>query len=73
LESRQSWTINGARLAVAAPWAVLLAMSSQPDAVHAFASADGALVLGAGAAACVVAFRVMLRIGRLPGERRVLA
>jgi tight adherence protein B len=73
LESRQSWTINGARLAVAAPWAVLLSMSSHPDAVHAFASADGALVLGAGAAACVVAFRVLLRIGRLPGERRVLA
>ena len=73
LESRQSWTINGARLAVAAPWLVLLAMSTQRGAVRAFASLDGALVLGGGAAACIVAFRVMLRIGRLPGERRVLA
>ncbi|MGN0065832.1 MAG: type II secretion system F family protein, partial [Nocardioides sp.] len=31
LESRQAWTVNGARLAVAAPWAVLLMMSFQPD------------------------------------------
>ena len=27
LESRQAWTVNGARLAVAAPWLVLLFMS----------------------------------------------
>ena len=29
LESRQAWTVNGARLAVAAPWVVLLLMSFQ--------------------------------------------
>lgn len=73
LESRQSWTVNGARLAVAAPWLVLLAMSTRRDAVAAFASTDGAIVLGAGAVACVVAYRLMQRIGRLPSERRVLA
>ena len=38
LESRQSWTVNGARLAVVAPWAVLLAMSFQREAVARFAS-----------------------------------
>jgi tight adherence protein B len=73
LESRQSWTINGARLAVAAPWLVLMAMSLQRDVIHRFASADGALVLGGGAMLCVVAYRLMLRIGRLPVEARVLA
>jgi len=73
LESRQSWTINGARLAVAAPWLVLMAMSLQRDVVGRFASADGALVLGGGAVACVVAYRLMLRIGRLPVEPRILA
>lgn len=73
LESRQSWTINGARLAVAAPWLVLMAMSLQRDVIGRFASADGALVLGGGAAACVIAYRLMLRIGRLPIEQRVLA
>lgn len=73
LESRQSWTINGARLAVAAPWLVLMAMSLQRDVIGRFASVDGAVVLGGGAVLCVVAYRMMLRIGRLPVERRVLA
>jgi tight adherence protein B len=73
LESRQSWTINGARLAVAAPWLVLMAMSLQRDVVGQFASSDGALVLGGGAVLCVVAYRLMLRIGRLPVEPRILA
>lgn len=73
LESRQSWTINGARLAVAAPWLVLMAMSLQRDVIGRFATADGALVLGGGATACLIAYRLMLRIGRLPVEQRVLA
>jgi len=73
LESRQSWTVNGARLAVAAPWAVLLAMSFQRDVVARFATPTGAVVLVVGAVLCVVAFRLMLWIGRLPTERRVLA
>lgn len=73
LESRQSWTINGARLAVAAPWLVLMAMSLQRDVIGRFASADGAFVLGGGAVMCVVAYRLMLRIGRLPVEPRILA
>jgi tight adherence protein B len=30
------------------------------------------LLLGIGAAVCVVAYRLMLHIGRLPEERRVL-
>ncbi|MFL6090080.1 MAG: type II secretion system F family protein [Aeromicrobium sp.] len=72
LESRQSWTINGARLAVAAPWLVLMAMSLQRDVIGRYASVDGALVLGSGAAVCVIAYRLMLRIGRLPLEPRIL-
>lgn len=73
LESRQSWTVNGARLAVAAPWLVLLSLSAQEDAIERYATASGALVLGVGSAACVVAYRLMLHLGRLPAERRVMA
>lgn len=72
LESRQSWTINGARLAVVAPWAVLIAMSLQRDVVARYASPTGAVVLAVGAFLCVVAYRLMLWLGRLPMERRVL-
>jgi tight adherence protein B len=73
LEARQAWTVNGARLAVASPWLVLLFMSFQSEVIHRYASPGGVLVLGVGAAACVVAYRLMMRIGRLPTERRILS
>lgn len=73
LESRQAWTVNGARLAVAAPWVVLLLMSLQSDVIRRYASPTGVVVLGVGAALCVVAYRLMMRIGRLPTERRILS
>jgi tight adherence protein B len=72
LESRQAWTVNGARLAVAAPWLVLLFMSFQTEVIHRYASAAGVLVLALGAGLCLVAYRLMMRIGRLPVERRIL-
>lgn len=73
LESRQSWTVNGARLAVGAPWAVLLFMCLQQDVVQRFATTAGLVVLASGAVLCVVAYRLMLWIGRLPTEKRILA
>jgi len=72
LEARQSWTVNGARLAVAAPWIVLALLASRPESVRAYDSGVGALVLATGGAVSVVAYRVMLLIGRLPEEERVL-
>lgn len=72
LEARQSWTVNGARVAVAAPWLVLSLLSTRPQAAAAYATSGGALVLLIGAAVSVVAYRLMLRIGRLPEEERVL-
>jgi tight adherence protein B len=72
LETRQSWTINAARLAVAAPWIVLAMLSTRPDAVQAYSRPTGVLVLLVGGALSLVAYRLMVRIGRLPDERRVL-
>jgi tight adherence protein B len=72
LESRQAWAVNGARLAVAAPWLVLLLLAFQPDVIGRYSSPGGVVVLIAGAACCLVAYRLMLRIGRLPTERRIL-
>ena len=73
LESRQAWTVNGARLAVAAPWLVLLFMSFQSEVIRRYASPAGVLVLAVGAGLCLVAYRLMMRIGRLPVERRILS
>lgn len=73
LESRQAWTVNGARLAVSAPWIVLLLMSFQTTAIRQYASPGGVVVLGIGLAVCVLAYWAMMRIGRLPVEKRILS
>ncbi len=73
LEARQSWAVNAARLAVAAPWLVLLLMCFQPEVISRYASPTGTIVLALGAGLCVVAYRLMMRIGRLPVETRVLS
>lgn len=73
LESRQAWTVNGARLAVSAPWIVLLMMSFQTTAIQQYASPGGVLVLGVGFGVCVLAYWAMMRIGRLPVEKRILS
>jgi tight adherence protein B len=73
LESRQAWAVNGARLAVAAPWLVLLMLSFQREVISRYASAGGVVVLLVGGVSCLVAYRLMVRIGRLPQERRILS
>jgi tight adherence protein B len=72
LETRQSWTVNAARLAAAAPWLVLLLLGSQSATLSSFDSSGGVLLLVAGGAVCATAYRLMLRLGRLPEEPRVL-
>jgi tight adherence protein B len=72
LETRQGWTINAARLAVAAPWIVLAMLSTRPDSLQAYSQPAGVLVLAIGGALSFVAYRVMVRVGRLPEEGRVL-
>ncbi|MGP5306761.1 type II secretion system F family protein [Brachybacterium alimentarium] len=72
LEARQSWTINAARLALVAPWAVLALMSTRPQAAQAYDSPMGMSMILIGAAVSLVAYRVMLRIARLPQDERVL-
>jgi tight adherence protein B len=72
LETRQGWAANGARIAVAAPWLLIGALSLNPSAVRAYNSPAGAAVLAIGGAISAVAYRMMMRIGRLPIEERVL-
>ncbi|GAA1725853.1 type II secretion system F family protein [Aeromicrobium alkaliterrae] len=73
LEARQSWTVNGARVAAAAPWLVLLSMAGRPEVVERYSTPTGAVIVLGGAVVCVAAYRLMIRIGRLPTERRVFA
>jgi tight adherence protein B len=71
--ARQSWTVAAARLAMAAPWLTLALLCTRPDAAAAYSSAAGAVVLIVAATLSVVAYGVMMRIGRLPDDERMLA
>lgn len=72
LLARQSWGINAARMAVAAPWLILILLATQSTTLEAYDTPTGAIILATGAVLSVLAYRLMLRIGRLPQERRVL-
>jgi tight adherence protein B len=61
-----------ALLAVAAPWLVLTLLSTRSESVEAYDRPAGTAVLVVGAVSSVLAYRVMIAIGRLPEERRVL-
>ncbi|WP_026550496.1 type II secretion system F family protein [Arthrobacter sp. Br18] len=71
LEARQSWTVNAARLAVTAPWFVLMLLATRPEAVRAYNTATGSLVLLGGLVVSVLCYRIMLKIGALPQDERV--
>jgi tight adherence protein B len=72
IEARQSWTVNAARLAVAAPWITLALLCTRPETVRAYSTVAGSVVLAVAAVLSVVAYRAMLAVGRLPSEPRVL-
>lgn len=64
--ARQSWTVNGARLAVAAPWITVLLLSSRSDAARVYQSSAGLRILISCAGLSLIAYLVMQRIGKLP-------
>jgi len=70
VEARQSWVVNAARLGVAAPWIVLLLLATRPEAAIAYNSVAGGILITVGLVVTVVAYRVMLALGRLPEEKR---
>lgn len=73
VEAKQSWIRGAAVLGVVAPWVILLLLALRPEGAQAYASPEGVAVIVAGAVVSVIAFRIMIRIGRLPEPRRWFA
>jgi len=72
IAARQSWTIAGSRLAVAAPWLILMVLSTRAEAAQAYRTSTGTTLILVSAAVTLIAYRVMVKMGRLPTEDRVL-
>lgn len=70
VESRQSWIRGAAVLGVSAPWVILALLAMRPEGAKAYGSPEGIVLILVGAAVSFVAYRVMLRLGRLPEPRR---
>lgn len=70
VESRQSWIRGAAVLGVVAPWVILGMLVMRPEGAKAYATPEGVGLVVAGAVVSFVAYRLMLRIGRLPEPRR---
>lgn len=68
--ARQSWTINGARLAVGAPWVVLILLCTRPGTSDAYATFIGTLIIVVSAVVTVLAYWLMMRLGSLPKQPR---
>jgi tight adherence protein B len=70
VEARQSWVLNSARLGVAAPWIVLVLLATRPEAAAAYNTTAGAVLVVGGLGVSVVAYQIMIGLGRIPEERR---
>ncbi|WP_353115361.1 type II secretion system F family protein [Microbacterium sp.] len=70
VEARQSWIRGAAVLGTVAPWVILALLVMRPEGATAYATPEGVLVICAGAGVSVVAYRIMVRIGRLPEPSR---
>ena len=73
VSAKQSWVVASARLAVFAPWLILLMLSMRQETADAFSKGSGFIVLFIGLVASIAAFRLVKFLGKLPTQRRNLS
>ncbi len=71
IEVKHGWIKNSAHLSAAAPWILLLLLSTQPSTAAAYSKPTGAMILIAGLVMTGIAYIWMNRLGRLPQTPRV--
>ena len=71
--TRQGWTVSAARLAVAAPWATALVLSTRASTASVYTSPGGIRMLASCAVVSVFAYCAMMFIAKLPPDSRLLA
>jgi tight adherence protein B len=71
IEVKHGWIKNSAHLSAAAPWILLLLLSTQPTTAAAYSTSAGIAILIAGLVMTAIAYVWMNRLGRLPQTPRV--
>jgi len=72
IEARRSWVVTSARAAAVAPWVVLGLFALRPGALAAYRNGTGAIVIAVGGLLTFCGYRLMLNVGRLPEEKRLV-
>ncbi len=73
IQAKQGWVLGTAKIAVAAPWLIVVLLSVRPENAVAYSSLQGSMLLLAGLAASVVAVYLIAKIGKTDEQIRVLA
>lgn len=71
ISAKQGWIRNSAHLSSAAPWILLILLSTQPSTAQAFSTPKGLTILLSGVAMTALAYFWMGRLGNLPEPRRI--
>jgi len=71
IEVKHGWIKNSAHLSAAAPWLLLLLLSTQPATASAYATSTGAVILVTGIFMTALAYLWMNKLGALPKPPRV--
>jgi tight adherence protein B len=71
IEVKQNWIKNSAHLSAAAPWILLLLLSTQPATVSAFSNPTGIAILCVGLGLTALAYLWMNSLSRMPVPHRI--
>lgn len=71
IEVKQNWIKNSAHLSAAAPWILLLLLSTQPATSEAFSTPTGVLILCLGLGLTALAYLWMNSLSRIPSPHRI--
>jgi tight adherence protein B len=71
LESKQGWVTGTAKLALVAPWIIVLFLSSRPENVEIYNTNEGLAILLLGLTVSLVAYRLIGLLGNLTKPKRV--
>lgn len=71
IAAKQGWIAGTAKLAIASPWIIVVLLSARPENAATYGSAAGFVILIAGLAVSLFAYRLIYFLGALPARPRV--
>jgi tight adherence protein B len=71
LESKQGWVTGTAKLALVAPWVIVLFLASRPENVEIYNTNEGLTILLIGLTVSLIAYRLIGLLGNLTKPKRV--